>query len=1011
MQYRFLLLAVFVLSCFLAKAQSWKNNGKLDDFSEFTTKYTVPFEMPDGIKLMTDVYVPKLRDSLVLPVDLFGNTLDIQFIPRDKQVIIYDSLNGQPNPNPYQLPTIFTRTPYNKGDAQQTYEVGIIMSILGYNYCYQDMRGRYSSEGIYFPMYSDSWNKNAYHPHYAHVLDPTDLNDPKNSNRHEDGYHSIKCIDKLKIPGYYDPSAYADSADGFRIDTTSPGWDMISNGSIGMFGASALGNTQLQLAAAHRVQDSIPSLKCLMPIVATIEHYISTGYNNGVFRDRIVTGWLKGQIFSGTEDELIPIDDDQQNSIHSSRDYDLPKQLTFSGLTRDYQQNKFDAANISIDHFSAYRYPLFGSNDLGPAGFYPNSVGRADMDASCAFVSPNGEAVDMATQMPLPNLNTSRYTNLQTAIFHVTGWWDIFTEGQINTLNFTRKHVDAPWKNKQKMIIGPWAHQTIASQESGDRRGVSKYPSNVTDITKLDLSDFSINNVPLNSLVTSDLITWFRSNLNWENGKIIGEPKFLLRAATSFQSAGNILGSPLLIRVPAEDYKIPFVDLINYLGGKAGLSGIKVEYQHPLLGNGFTDLPEIPASNPPLLPSFAGPAMDRIPYVDYNNVPTYRYYVAGPCDDCDVAAGVEGNAQVGNYWKASDHFPPTQNIEWKTMYLHQNGVANYVPPSSDEGSRMYIHDPDDPILTVGGANMIVRSPDGTRDSQSQMLLSDPSNAPYTMDREGVIQFNSEVIADSFTIVGFPVCSLYAKTNPGGVTNGPTDTDWNIRICDVWPDGSVYFVNEGIVNARARDYARALVDGEESEEDKLIPYSNINIGQIYEYVFKMWPIAYTWGKGHRIRILINSSNYTRYQVNPNLPLMDGDFFRRKPGDGQFYVYNGQVMYPRVAVQRVHFSPQYPTSITFPTLNKDFFVDIEPVEVTTNFDINVFPNPASDDVQIFVNRPSEYELMVSSITGTVVAKTSFEDNVILNVSNFSKGLYIATVRDLRTNEIISRKFTVQ
>lgn len=69
---------------------------------------------------------------------------------------------------------------------------------------------------------------------------------------------------------------------------------------------------------------------------------------------------------------------------------------------------------------------------------------------------------------------------------------------------------------------------------------------------------------------------------------------------------------------------------------------------------------------------------------------------------------------------------------------------------------MYVTDPDDPILTVGGSNMIVRSPDGTRNSQSQMEMTDPTNAPYTMDREGVIQFNSDPITDSFTIIGLPV---------------------------------------------------------------------------------------------------------------------------------------------------------------------------------------------------------------------------------------------------------------
>ncbi len=45
---------------------------------------------------------------------------------------------------------VFTRTPYDKGPKEEYYAQVRIMSILGYNYMYQDMRGRYSSGGIYF---------------------------------------------------------------------------------------------------------------------------------------------------------------------------------------------------------------------------------------------------------------------------------------------------------------------------------------------------------------------------------------------------------------------------------------------------------------------------------------------------------------------------------------------------------------------------------------------------------------------------------------------------------------------------------------------------------------------------------------------------------------------------------------------------------------------------------------------------------------------------------------------
>ena len=292
-----------------------------------------------------------------------------------------------------------------------------------------------------------------------------------------------------------------------------------------------------------------------------------------------------------------------------------------------------------------------------------------------------------------------------------------------------------------------------------------------------------------------------------------------------------------------------------------------------------------------------------IPYKDFDTVPNVRYYIPGPDSAADAAAGYPNNYKIGNYWQGCNQFPPSEHIKWQTWYLHQNGGFDTSAPVQDEGYGMYVCDPDNPILTVGGSNMIDLSPNGTVITQGQMLMSDSADAPYTMDRDGVIQFNSPVIQDSFTIVGFPLCNIYAMTNPGGVASGPTDCDWDVRICDVWPNGQVYFVQEGIVNARARDWARALVDsmtipgsstfvnGREDPNDKNIPYTNINIGQIYDYTFKMLPIAYSWAAGHKIRVLINSANYTKYQPNANLPLNDGEFFRRNPGDGQSYVFPG------------------------------------------------------------------------------------------------------------------------
>jgi len=1017
----FTLVIAFVALTFSTRAQVM--NGQLDDIKEFSTKITVPFVMPDGVKLFTDVYVPRVRDSLVVDLgtlNVLGTNLvtnPITFIPYGSQLLIYDTLNGQPNPNPFQLPTIFTRTPYDKGDFD---ELGGILPILGYNYMLQDMRGRYSSEGVYFPMYSDSWNKNPYHP-FGHVLDYLPTSDPKYSNKHEDGYESVKIIQTID-------SAYAASVGATQLAEMYTGYPhqntRVNNGCIGTFGASALGNTQLQMALSHRCSDSLPNLKCLMPIVATTEHYISTGYNNGVFRDRIVTGWLKGQIFSGTDDDLIAVDNDRQNTIHSSYDYDLPKTIHLNGVTKTFQQNKFDAANLAIDHFTAMRY-LNNQGQLGNAGFYPNSTGRPDMDASSAPVDQFGEAVNTlnvdSPQFARPDLTHSRYENQDVPTLHLFGWWDIFTEGQFNNSNFSRNALTGRPKLLQKSICGPWAHQTVASRVSGDR----VYAQNVTELTKIDLSNIDLNSVPINEIVQSDLVTWFRYNLNYDAGNTVGEPKFIIRESHNWQVLGNINGvGDILIRVPSHDYIVPFVKMVNFLGGNGTLEALPIELNVagviipstqnvPQLGQGISQ--------------FAGHPLSEIPYRDFlNDVPNYRFYVPGCDSAADAISGYPDNYKTGNYWVGSDKFPPEEHIQWQKMYLHQNGSFNSTAPVQDEGYKMYVNDPDDPILTVGGSNMIVRSPDGTRNSQSQMELTDPTNIAYTMNREGVIQFNSDPIVDSLTIMGLPVCTLYAKSNPTGVTSGPTDCDWDFRICDVWPDGRVYFVQEGVVGARGRDWARALVDqmgtpgtptyvnGIEDPGDKDLPYSNINIGEIYEYVFKMMPIGYSFAKGHRIRVLINSTNYTRYQVNPNLPMEDGEFFRRKPGDGQFYMYHGQQMFPRVTVQRVHFSPDHPTSINFPVYNSGFtYNPVKAINVDPKFDISVFPNPASDQIQIFSNMAGDHQLVITDIAGRVITTGRFDDNLILNTESFGAGVYLATVTDLNSKDAgkVTKKFTIQ
>jgi hypothetical protein len=208
---------------------------------------------------MTDVYLPVTQDSLSISLSLLGETFSIDLIPKGMQYIIFDSLDGKINESPYEMPVIFIRTPYNKN----TEALGYFLAFLGYAAVIQDNRGSYSSEGVYLPMYSDSWQKEPYHKNIQHLLDISSIEEKANANLHEDGYQSLQfIIDSLKRT--------------YRGDTFN-----VSNGLIGMLGASALGNVQYQLASAHKIDPSGPGLTwmqvlhTLMPMGRVIRKQVS----------------------------------------------------------------------------------------------------------------------------------------------------------------------------------------------------------------------------------------------------------------------------------------------------------------------------------------------------------------------------------------------------------------------------------------------------------------------------------------------------------------------------------------------------------------------------------------------------------------------------------------------------------------------------------------------------------------------------------------------------------------
>ena len=125
------LLFPLLFTCLISTSLWSQGNGQLDEFTDFSTRFTYEFTTSDGISISTDYYLPITSDSLIQMLPFGDELYPIQVVPKGIQLMIYDSLNGGINPNPYQLPMVFTRTPYRKG---QDDALAIIMNMLGYAY-------------------------------------------------------------------------------------------------------------------------------------------------------------------------------------------------------------------------------------------------------------------------------------------------------------------------------------------------------------------------------------------------------------------------------------------------------------------------------------------------------------------------------------------------------------------------------------------------------------------------------------------------------------------------------------------------------------------------------------------------------------------------------------------------------------------------------------------------------------------------------------------------------------
>ena len=187
-----------------------------------------------------------------------------------------------------------------------------------------------------------------------------------------------------------------------------------------------------------------------------------------------------------------------------------------------------------------------------------------------------------------------------------------------------------------------------------------------------------------------------------------------------------------------------------------------------------------------------------------------------------------------NVWRDEDEWPLARAVD-TPFYFRSDGELSTEAPDSEPPDR-YTYDPADPVPTLGGALLIAPEiPSGPVDQRS--IESRPDVLTYTT---GPLDRDVEVTGP--VTVGLWACS------------SAPDTDFVARLVDVYPDGRSFNLTDGIIRARYR----------ESYSDPSLLQPN----HPYSFSIDLWATSNVFKRGHRIRVQVTSSNFPRWDRNPN-----------------------------------------------------------------------------------------------------------------------------------------------
>ena len=246
-------------------------------------------------------------------------------------------------------------------------------------------------------------------------------------------------------------------------------------------------------------------------------------------------------------------------------------------------------------------------------------------------------------------------------------------------------------------------------------------------------------------------------------------------------------------------------------------------------------------------------------------------YIMGTGEDRRSPAG---RLQHGGFWRSEREWPLARTKP-TPLFLNADGTLSTGPTQLSSASTTYTFDPRHPVPTIGGnisSNQGLMTSGGYDQRPRDDTHAADNRLPLS-ERRDVLVFRTAPLEADLEVTGTVEVKLW-------VSSSAPDTDFTAKLIDEIPANPDYplgfdlNLGDSILRTRYRE-------GLDHQAPPLKP------GEVVPITIILYPTANVFKRGHRIRVDISSSNYPRFDVNPNTGDPLGEYRRMLTADNTIY----------------------------------------------------------------------------------------------------------------------------